>query len=227
MSSSIKDRYPLNEGDFYINDGECISCGAPQVEAPDLIEHGRSDGHCFFKKQPQTESELDQAINALMVSCIGALRYGGIEEKILKRLYEDGLAELCDHMPQQKYAVLVRDKVSFKFDGLIEELVNYLVAKYVSIGSHVSLKILTNDGDRQFSFVKRWTGGGCSLIYSCNKGTADTYTLQISVEAGKRFEGMIGTAAMLHDFLKLDNRIREIKWFAQNMPLKVHFDKPY
>ena len=113
MPSSIKNRYPLNKGDFYIGNGECITCGAPQAEAPDIIEHGE-DGHCYFKKQPQTETELDQAISAMMVSCISALRYGGTEEKILKRLYEDGMADLCDNIPEGKYSILVRDWVSFK-----------------------------------------------------------------------------------------------------------------
>jgi hypothetical protein len=61
MSSSLKDRYPLNKGDFYINNGDCIACGAPQAEAPDLINHGKAEGHCYFRKQPETETELDHA----------------------------------------------------------------------------------------------------------------------------------------------------------------------
>ena len=123
MPSSIKDRYPLNKGEFYIINGECIACGAPQAEAPDVIDHG-IDGHCYFKKQPQTETELDQAISAMMVSCIGALRYGGTEEKILKRLYEDGMSNLCDHSSEGKYSILIRDRVSFNFEGLMDELAN-------------------------------------------------------------------------------------------------------
>ncbi len=49
-----KERYPLNKGDFYINNGDCLSCGAPHGEAADLIEHGKKDNHCYFRKQPET-----------------------------------------------------------------------------------------------------------------------------------------------------------------------------
>src|SRR5215213_5006329 len=86
------DRYPENsQGDFYVENGVCITCGAPEAEAPDLIEHSKIEyGHCYFKKQPETEDEIERAINAIAVSCISGLRYGGTDEKILKRLYEIG-----------------------------------------------------------------------------------------------------------------------------------------
>jgi len=226
MPSSTKYRYPLNKGDFYIRNGECITCGAPQAEAPDIIEHGL-DGHCYFKKQPQTETELDQAINAMMVSCISALRYGGTEEKILKRLYEDGMADLCDNIPEGKYSILVRDRVSFIFVGLMDELVNFLIAKFTSMGSHVMIENVTNNHIDHFSFVKRWTGGGSGLIYDCIRKYEEGYILQISAEKGRTFEGMIGVGALLHEFLKVDSRITNIKWFARNMPADVFYDKPY
>jgi len=226
MPSSIKYRYPLNKGDFYIRNGECITCGAPRAEAPDIVEHGM-DGHCYFKKQPQTETELDQAINAMMVSCINALRYGGTEEKILKRLYEDGMADLCDNIPEGQYPILVRDRVSFNFEGLMDELANLLIAKFASMGSHVMIEKVVNNNIDHFSFVKRWTGGGSGLIYDCTRKYEEGYILQISAEKGRTFDGMIGVGALLHDFLKVDSRITNIKWFARNMPADVFYDKPY
>lgn len=66
MPASMKDRYLLNKGDFYIANEDCTACGAPQAEAPDIIEHAKVDGHCYFKKQPQTEDELDQVVKAMM-----------------------------------------------------------------------------------------------------------------------------------------------------------------
>jgi hypothetical protein len=103
--------YPENsKGDFYVEDGVCTSCGAPQAEAPDLIEHSTSKyGHCYFKKQPQTEGEIERAINAIAVSCISGLRYGGTSEKILKRLYEIGESDQCDNKPIGKYKALIFD----------------------------------------------------------------------------------------------------------------------
>ena len=99
--SKTSDRYSENsQGDFYVEDGVCTSCGAPQAEAPDLIDHlEHGFGHCYFRKQPQTEEEIERAINAIAVSCIAGLRYGGTDEKILKRLYEICQSEQCDHKP--------------------------------------------------------------------------------------------------------------------------------
>ena len=227
MSSSFKDRYPLNKGDFYISNGDCIACGAPQVEAPDLIDHGKEDGHCYFKKQPQTETELDQAINAMMVSCINALRYGGTEEKILKRLYEDGMADLCDNVPEGKYDILVRDRVTFNFEGLLYELANFLMAKFMSMGSHVTIDKVANNNIDHFSFVKRWIGGRTGLMYDCKRMTNNDYVLQIKTEKGKKLDETTGIGSLLHDFLIVDSRITNIKWFASNMPADVFYDKPY
>ncbi|RYF19047.1 MAG: ferredoxin [Flavobacteriales bacterium] len=95
----ISERFPENsEGDFYVENQVCIACGAPEGEAPDLIDHSKSEfGHCYFKKQPETPKELDRAISAMQVSCIAGIRYGGTDERILKKLYELGLENECDY----------------------------------------------------------------------------------------------------------------------------------
>ncbi|MHA4807335.1 ferredoxin [Flavitalea flava] len=227
MPTSIKERYPLNKGDFYINNGDCITCGAPQAEAPDLIEHAENDGHCYFKKQPESEAELDEAISAMMVSCISALRYGGTDEKILRRLFEDGMADLCDKIPERQYPVLVRDRVSFNFEGLIIELANLLIAKFTSLGSHVIIDGNTCNQTNHFSFVNRWSRGARGILYDCKKHLSDGYTLQISGEKGKIIESTIGLGSLLHDFLKVDSRITNIKWFARNTSDDIFYDKPY
>lgn len=95
----FRERYPENSiGDFYVENQVCITCGAPEAEAPDLIEHSKLEyGHCYFKKQPTTVDELNRAINAMQVSCISGIRYGGKDKEILKRLYELGLQAECDY----------------------------------------------------------------------------------------------------------------------------------
>lgn len=219
-------RYPLNKGDFYINSGDCITCGAPQAEAPDIIEHGK-DGHCYFKKQPETEIELDKAISALAVSCIGALRYGGSDESILKRLHENGMANLCDKPPQKTYAVVIRDRVSFNFDGRINEIADFLTQKFTDFGTHVKIEKLAFEGNHYFRFYLRWTGGARSLLHRCNKTDEATYVIQLGDEKDQRLEATVGTAWLLHDFLKTDNRITNMKWFARNSPMGVFYAKPY
>ncbi|PXY43586.1 hypothetical protein [Flavobacterium hydrophilum] len=89
-------RHELNaSGDFYVEKNGCTLCGAPEAEAEGLIGH--SENGCYFIRQPQTEEEIEQAINAIAVSCVSAVRYGGTDQKIIKRLYELDLATECDH----------------------------------------------------------------------------------------------------------------------------------
>jgi len=42
------------DGPFYVVNGECISCGAPELHAPSLMSHD-SQGHCFFYTDSLTE----------------------------------------------------------------------------------------------------------------------------------------------------------------------------
>ena len=85
-------RYPKNvPGDFFVEDGMCISCGVPEYEAPDLMTHDANDEviyHCYFKKQPSTPEELEQAIQAVACSCCEGVKYGGDDPKVRQRLVE-------------------------------------------------------------------------------------------------------------------------------------------
>lgn len=76
-------RHPLNAaGDFYVEYDMCMCCDAPVAEAPELMAYDENV-HCYFKRQPENESELLQAINAVRVSCIEAVRYGGSDPAII------------------------------------------------------------------------------------------------------------------------------------------------
>lgn len=90
--------HPLNApGPFYVEAGMCIICCIPAGEAPDLIgfhegpseNYGRS--HCYFRKQPQTSEEIEQAISAVRLACCGAYHYGGNDPSIIRRLLEAGV----------------------------------------------------------------------------------------------------------------------------------------
>ena len=90
-----RDRYPLNaEGPFYVEDGECLACMAPEYEASELMGYDSDKAHCYFKRQPNTPEELEHAINAVACSEVGALRYGGDDDYILERLMPYSYA--CD-----------------------------------------------------------------------------------------------------------------------------------
>src|SRR5580765_2788781 len=96
MGPSYLQRHPLNaEGPFYVSHGECISCGSPHVVAPELMAwEMNAKGHvthCYFRKQPETPQEIEQAILAMRASCCGALRYGGSDPEIIQKLEDAGL----------------------------------------------------------------------------------------------------------------------------------------
>lgn len=98
-NSNLKKRYPLNvEGDFYVEDEMCICCGAPEMEAPELMsmDYAEEGLHCYFKKQPTNQEQVQQAINAITASCCAALRYSGNNPIILNKLVQLGERNQCD-----------------------------------------------------------------------------------------------------------------------------------
>src|SRR4029079_18718410 len=97
----MKQPHPLNApGDFYVENGMCIICRAPEHHAPDLMGfvEGKTGAecHCYFKRQPRSPEETQQAIRAIAASCCGALHYGGRDKAIVKALAKVGRREACD-----------------------------------------------------------------------------------------------------------------------------------
>lgn len=76
----------------------CASpAGAPHAVAPDLIGwaqvgSGEPD-HCIWKKQPEREPEIEQAIMAFEASEIGCYRYAGTDPRVINRIGRD----YCDN----------------------------------------------------------------------------------------------------------------------------------
>ncbi len=101
--------YPENaQGPFYSEEDGCITCGAPHVEAPELMAwYNDPSGtnqfsHCFFKRQPETPIEVEHAINAMHSSCVENLRYRGQDPAILERLCRMGYRHLCDALQESE-----------------------------------------------------------------------------------------------------------------------------
>lgn len=74
-----------------------MACDTPESEARELLaplENGNWD--TYFIKQPQTDEEIERACSAIEVCCVAALRYGGKDEKIIKRLGNS--PDYCDFL---------------------------------------------------------------------------------------------------------------------------------
>ena len=94
--------YKLNSiGDFYVEDGCCVVCMAPESVAPNLMgfDPGGNpprSGHCYSKKQPSSEREVLVAIEAVDVACCDGLRYRGEGPEIIALLTKRNLADQID-----------------------------------------------------------------------------------------------------------------------------------
>ena len=90
-------RSPLNvPGPFYTC-GNCLACGLPETEAPELLAPLDPDHQItHFIKQPQTPDEVERACSAINVCCVADLRYGGQDPAIINRLGNDPGA--CDFL---------------------------------------------------------------------------------------------------------------------------------
>ena len=89
-------------GEFYVENDLCITCRAPEAVAPDLIGfHEDPSGsnvrsHCYFKKQPETVTEIEGAIKAVAANCCGSFRYAGSDREVIKRLRSAKCQEAID-----------------------------------------------------------------------------------------------------------------------------------
>lgn len=97
MSNEKPPRFEKNvPGDFYTT-GDCLACDAPESEARDLLAPLEKENYdTYFVKQPETPEEVERACRALEVCCVAALRYGGKNPQIIRRLGNN--PEYCDHL---------------------------------------------------------------------------------------------------------------------------------
>lgn len=88
MSEEKYKRFPRNApGPFYTEDQMCIACRAPEAAAPDLMDFDEEEGNCYFKKQPSTPEEYKQAMQAIWVSCCGAIHYATDDLLVLEKIH--------------------------------------------------------------------------------------------------------------------------------------------
>jgi len=73
-----------------------MACGAPEQEAPELLASLEGANYdTYFLRQPATNAEAEQACRAAEACCVSAIRYGGRDEAIIRRL--GNRPEYCDH----------------------------------------------------------------------------------------------------------------------------------
>jgi hypothetical protein len=80
-------RFPRNAPGAFYTTGACLACAAPEAEAPDLLAPLTDENYdTYFVRQPSTPDEIERACRAIEVCCVAALRYGGHDPAIIRRL---------------------------------------------------------------------------------------------------------------------------------------------
>jgi len=206
-------RYHENaEGDFYVIKDACTSCGAPEAEGKGLIEHSKKDisGQCYFKRQPVTDEEIENAINAIRVSCIEALRYGGKDEDILRKMYELGLRGLCDNTPVGNYDIVVRNVVTFCSTENTATIANNVTRSLVD-QYHKVIDLYYNDAI--FTFTLRNTFAFRDIHFKGEQLYMQSFKIILNTATGSEDASLIHLSESLYIILKDKVLATNIQWF--------------
>ena len=89
--------HPLNvPGDFYVEDGCCVSCLVPFEAAPEVLKYDEAAAHCFVARQPASPEEKQQMVIAITLSEVRCIRYRGQDPAVLAQLIQQGEQDQCD-----------------------------------------------------------------------------------------------------------------------------------
>lgn len=209
-------RHPLNcEGSFYVADGECMSCGAPEMEAEGLMAHAEG-GHCYFASQPGTEEQTNSALRAMGASCCGAVRYGGIDRDILVRIERLGMSDQSDHPPPQvrsRPLLVCSFELDLPSDSAREAL--DIVATLLSMPSKWKRRSEIRVSDAGASFQLSWGHDllpqPASIDFTLVAHAEKRWKMRLS---GKN--ATVWSAASTDRALRNETSIRNIRWFEES-----------
>jgi hypothetical protein len=218
-----KSAFRLNApGDFYVADGECITCGAPEHAAPALMGFHQDpkpgsnrDSHCYFARQPESQDETYRAIRAMWVACCGALRYGGRDAQIIHRLVDLGLGAQVDAPTDRRARRVIRDHVTFAgavTPGVVLAAVGrHLVAGY----SNSSVTPVVENQGSAASLLYSWysKAPGMELVVGSSAEGPGRWLLTVGTGDGR--PATTSVAMQVDDALRADDTLSEIRWFTQ------------
>lgn len=211
--------HPKNApGPFYVEDGCCMTCMAPHVQAPTLMGFDDLDGHCFIRQQPQTDDEVYRAIRAVRSAEVQCLRYSGHDPDIVRRLGEFGEGDACDH-PLPISTPLLRNHVTF-------------AASFADDAWHVATalrdNILSQNSDcvrfhvtplkrhgEVVAFAYSWFE---DHYYAVNIERGEPLTSRWLVHHSPIWEaGSVSVSLMIDDWLRSDTRCSDFRWYTSDV----------
>ena len=207
----MRERHPLNaSGDFYVLNGECISCGAPEYEAHDLMTHTESEYyHCYFMRQPKTPDEMDSAIRATWASCCEAVRYGGKDHSTLVRLAELGLTKQCDH-PLTSVKPVRRNAARFRYSSPDVRAKETISAILSSLSNGLSGDYSRISNTDKTSLRYHWSEYSIRIAVT-QEGDTDYRLVLSENEMGEK-----GVAGLIDKILQKNSAFQSITWFDRD-----------
>lgn len=95
--------HPANvPGDYFVEDGCCMTCDVPFTFAPGLFartDDPEGNWHCYVRKQPETADEQEQMFAAILCADAGCIMYRGHDRAIQERLIQAGEGPICIGLP--------------------------------------------------------------------------------------------------------------------------------
>jgi hypothetical protein len=161
----------------------------------------------------------------MMVACTDALRYGGTDEQILKRLYENGMKVLCDQTPQLEYPVVVRNRVTFICRRPVAELAVALTGYLQRLAVPGLIRDHSASSD-EFRFTHRWVAAYPGNRYEGRRLAAEEVAITVLPERKIR-EDSVGSAGLLFDFLRQQPDVTNMQWWPTSCPAGVWYEKPF
>ena len=211
-----EERTPKNApGPFYVVRDECICCGAPEVEARGLMAYDDENSSCFFVRQPANPEEEYRAIRSVWVSCCGAVRYGGTDPAVIRRLERLGVSPTGearsepDAAPPRSRLVTFQASHTECASAILGRVGANLLAGYA--GCSVSEVAATRGRESSYSIVYSWRDGStANLTIGPARDGDSRWAISIKVTPIKQ----TATALHLSDALERVAGLSEFHWHA-------------
>jgi len=217
LDTSVSDSAPIHPknavGPFYVLNGCCTACGVPTALAPELFEFDSND-HCYVKRQPNSDAEMEKAIHVIRAQELDCVRYRGTDGAILRRLAEAGEAHHCDH-PPAGIGVVLRNVVTFLISDshpvspnasrLLGDFSEYLKGRY----PHLEVRtkpIELREGEASFALA--WFEDHFHPIAIRPVGESGRWLIL--------HRGNLGLSELLDDWLRSAERFIDRRWYTED-----------
>lgn len=212
--------HPANvPGDFYVEEGCCITCGVPMEEAPEIFgwAGGSDSTHCVVVHQPKTAQSVDRTLNAMLSSEVDCIRYRGADREIARRIVEMGGRNQCDRAPPADATPLTRSHATFDVldvgylrpaNDLALHFLQHALRGSDRYKGHVARRLLHSDKRARVRISWFRDAYHAVAFEKLADGRWHIIAKPSGADAGK------GLSRMVEKWLGADERFHNVRWFS-------------